>query len=140
MIFACHSTFLFSLWHRYCLRVDLQCLDYCIQAHTHAYHSIIALLQGRLVSPITFSLNLTEIVLCNLIFEATLVISTHWGQSPVGVSHTAPQIPCMYSLSGNCASLSPNFHNHVSLSDLYIPRIGPHIFLQQNMQIDRGNI
>jgi hypothetical protein len=32
----------------------------------------------------------------------------------------------------------PNFHLHVSVSDLYIPRIGPHIFLQQNMQIDRG--
>jgi hypothetical protein len=27
--------------------------------------------------------------------------------------------------------LSPNFHIHVSVSDLYIPRIGPHIFLQQ---------
>jgi hypothetical protein len=23
--------------------------------------------------------------------------------------------------------LSPNFHSHVSVSDLYIPRIGPHI-------------
>ncbi len=27
--------------------------------------------------------------------------------------------------------LSPNFHIHVSVNDLYIPRIGPHIFLQQ---------
>jgi hypothetical protein len=36
--------------------------------------------------------------------------------------------------------LSPNFHIHVSVSDLYIPRIDPHIFLQQNRQIDRGNI
>jgi hypothetical protein len=36
--------------------------------------------------------------------------------------------------------LSPSFHIPVSLSDLYIPRIGPHIFVQQNMQIDRGNI
>ncbi len=26
--------------------------------------------------------------------------------------------------------LSPNFHIHVSVNDLYIPRIGPHIFLQ----------
>jgi hypothetical protein len=24
---------------------------------------------------------------------------------------------------------SPNFHMHVSVSDLYIPSIGPHIFL-----------
>jgi hypothetical protein len=28
--------------------------------------------------------------------------------------------------------LSPNFHIHVSVSDLYIPKVGPHIFLQQN--------
>ncbi len=28
--------------------------------------------------------------------------------------------------------LSPNFHIHVSVGDLYIPRIGPHIFLQKN--------
>ncbi len=35
--------------------------------------------------------------------------------------------------------LSPNFHIHVTVSDLYIPRIGPPIFLQQNMQTDRGN-
>jgi hypothetical protein len=28
--------------------------------------------------------------------------------------------------------ISPNFYIHVPVSDLYIPRIGPHIFLQQN--------
>jgi len=32
------------------------------------------------------------------------------------------------------------FHIHVSVSDLYIPRIGPHIFLQQNRQTNRGNV
>jgi len=36
--------------------------------------------------------------------------------------------------------LSPNFHIHVSVSDLYIPRIGPHILLQENRQTDPGNI
>ncbi len=36
--------------------------------------------------------------------------------------------------------LSPNFHIHVSVSDLYIPRIGPHIFPPQDRQTDRGNI
>ncbi len=39
---------------------------------------------------------------------------------------------------GILRGLSPNFHIHVSVSDLYIPRIGPHIFLQQNRQTDRG--
>ncbi len=29
---------------------------------------------------------------------------------------------------------------HVSVSDLYIPTIGPPILLQQNRQTDRGNI
>jgi hypothetical protein len=36
--------------------------------------------------------------------------------------------------------LSSNFHIHVSMSDLYIPRISPHIFLQQNRQKDCVNI
>jgi hypothetical protein len=33
--------------------------------------------------------------------------------------------------------LSPNFHIHVSVSDLYIPTFGPPIFLQQNRQTDQ---
>ena len=36
--------------------------------------------------------------------------------------------------------LSPNFHIHVSVSDLYIPTIGLPIFLQQNVQTHRLNI
>jgi hypothetical protein len=35
--------------------------------------------------------------------------------------------------------LSPNFPIHVSVSDLYIPRIGAHIFLQQN-RLDIGTV
>ncbi len=46
---------------------------------------------------------------------------------------TANKIPLMYSFSGNCTALSPNFHIHVSVSVFYIPRISPHIFLQQNI-------
>ncbi len=41
---------------------------------------------------------------------------------------------------GILRGLSPNFHINVSVSDLYISRIVPHIFLQQNRQIHRGNI
>jgi hypothetical protein len=36
--------------------------------------------------------------------------------------------------------LSPNFRIHVSVLHLYIPRICPHIWLQQNRQTDPGNI
>ncbi len=35
--------------------------------------------------------------------------------------------------------LSPNSYNQVSVSDLYIPRISPHIWLQQNRPTDPGN-
>jgi hypothetical protein len=34
--------------------------------------------------------------------------------------------------------LSPNFHIHVSVSELYIPRIGPQFFLLQKRQNDSG--
>jgi hypothetical protein len=34
--------------------------------------------------------------------------------------------------------LSPNFHIHVSVKDLYIPTIGLHILLQENMWTDPG--
>ncbi len=36
--------------------------------------------------------------------------------------------------------LSPNFHIHVPVSDLYILTFGPPIFLLQNRQTDQGNI
>ncbi len=36
--------------------------------------------------------------------------------------------------------VSPNFHIHVSVSDLYIPRIGLPILLQENMLTDSGNV
>jgi hypothetical protein len=36
--------------------------------------------------------------------------------------------------------ISPNSYIHVHMSDLYIPRIDPHIWLQQNRQSDPGNI
>jgi hypothetical protein len=40
----------------------------------------------------------------------------------------------MYSPEKELRGLTSNSHIHVSVSDLYIPRIGPHIFLQQNRQ------
>ncbi len=56
----------------------------------------------------------------------------------------------MYSQKWNCAASlfpkqnynvqSPNSHNHISVSDLYISRIGLSILLQPNMWTDPGNI
>jgi hypothetical protein len=48
--------------------------------------------------------------------------------------------PIYVILFGELHGLCPNFHIHVSVSDLYIPKIGPHISLQQNRQTDPGNI
>ncbi len=60
------------------------------------------------------------------------------------------RIQYMYSQKLNCVAslipkqkynvLSPNFHIHVSLSDLYISRIGLPILLQPNRQADPRNI
>jgi hypothetical protein len=38
------------------------------------------------------------------------------------------------------SGLSPNFHIHASLSDLYIPTIGLPILLQENKWTDPENI
>jgi hypothetical protein len=48
--------------------------------------------------------------------------------------------PIYVFLFWDLRGLSTNFHIHVSVSDLYIPRIGPHISLQQIRQTDPGNI
>jgi hypothetical protein len=42
------------------------------------------------------------------------------------------EIPMHVFLFWELRGLSPNFHIHASVSDLYIPRIGPYIFLQKN--------
>ncbi len=49
----------------------------------------------------------------------------------VGATYTATKVPVMYIFpEKKLRGLSSNFHIHVSLSDLNIPRIGPHISLQ----------
>jgi hypothetical protein len=48
--------------------------------------------------------------------------------------------PIYVFLFWELGSRSPNIHIHVSLSDLYIPGIGPHISLQQNRETDPGYI
>ncbi len=48
--------------------------------------------------------------------------------------------PIYVFLFWELGGLSPNLLTHVPVSDLYIPRLGPHIFLQQNRQTDPGNI
>ncbi len=71
-------------------------------------------------------------------------------------SHRSPP-PLSFTQEGQCSphcnenpisifpekelcGLSPHFHIHVFVSDLYISRNGSHIFLQQDRQSERGNI
>ncbi len=58
----------------------------------------------------------------------------------MGEHSTARKIPFMYSFYGNHAASVPIFHIQVPVSDFYISRIVPHIFLQQNRQTDPENI
>ncbi len=50
------------------------------------------------------------------------------------------EIPIYVFLFWELRGLSPNFHVHVSVSDLYIPKIGLPIWLQQIRQTVPGNI
>jgi hypothetical protein len=63
---------------------------------------------------------------CHRVLHYLTMEQLHWNENPIYVF-----------LFVELRGLSPNFHIHVSVSDLYIPRIGPHIFLQQ---IEHGNI
>ena len=56
------------------------------------------------------------------------------------LQYTATKNPIYIFLFWELRGLGPSFNIHVSVSDLYNPRFGPHIFLQQNRQIHRGNI
>jgi hypothetical protein len=46
----------------------------------------------------------------------------------------------LYRKKNELRGLSPNSYIHVSVSDVYIPIVGPHIWLQQKRQTDPGNI
>jgi hypothetical protein len=62
------------------------------------------------------------------------------GQTPSQPTLQRKPHLCTLFLFWELRGLSPNFHIHVSVSGLNIPRIGPHIFLHQNRQTDPGNI
>jgi hypothetical protein len=67
-----------------------------------------------------------------------LMIAGGYEYAGEGVRHTENPI-YVFSEKELCG-LSPNSYIYASASDLYIPRIGPHIWLQQNRQTDSGNI
>jgi hypothetical protein len=62
---------------------------------------------------------------------------------PFHHAYTVPKIWFMHSQKRNCAPLRglvPSSYIQVSVSNLYISRIGLPIWLQQNRQTDPGNI
>jgi hypothetical protein len=67
--------------------------------------------------------------------DSVAVITIFCGSHPMHCKENP-----IYVLPEKKLRVSPNFHIHVSVSDLYIPRIGPPLFLKQNRQTDCGNI
>jgi hypothetical protein len=63
------------------------------------------------------------------VVKVTVISKEHCNEKP---SYVFPEKELL--------GLSPNFHIHVPVSDLYIPRIGPQISLHKNRQIDCGNV
>ena len=58
-----------------------------------------------------------------LFFSTPIIVNSRRAPSPVHCNENSIYVFLFRELRG----LSPNFHIHVSVSDLYIPRIGPHI-------------
>ncbi len=56
-----------------------------------------------------------------------------------GTATHCTKYPIYLFLEKKWRGLSLNSYIHVSVSDLYIPRIEPHILLQQNRRTDPGN-
>jgi hypothetical protein len=68
--------------------------------------------------------------------DSVVVITIFCGSHPMHCKENPIYVLPEKKLRG----LSPNLHIQVSMSVLYIPTIGPPIFLQQNRQTDRDNI
>jgi hypothetical protein len=60
------------------------------------------------------------------------------GQPQVKLTLHCNENPIYVFLFLELRGLSPNFHIHVSVSDLHVPMISPPIFLQQKRQTNPG--
>jgi hypothetical protein len=70
----------------------------------------------------------------------TVVVCTFYCLPECIIRTSTLQMKGQWESRQNYNVLSPNFHIHVSVSDLYIPRIGLPILLQPIRQTDHGNI
>jgi len=86
---------------------------------------------GIFVEVLGIDLGLNKVVVV-VVFSATHLLMD-------GLVH-CKENPIYVFLFWELRGLSPNFFIHVSVSDLYIPRTGPHISLQQKRQTDHGNV
>ncbi len=78
-------------------------------------------------SNIVFDFAWPRIRICFLLLSYDLKPPPLQAWNALTAGHTVRKIQLMYSLSGNGADSAPILYIHVSVSDLYIPRIGPHI-------------
>ena len=56
----------------------------------------------------------------------------------IPLPYSAIKIPFYVFQKRNCSATVPSFHIFVSVCDLYVPRVGPHIFLLQHRQTNCG--
>jgi hypothetical protein len=77
--------------------------------------------------------------LCHLSYPPWLSLQTTFNvHRYTDTVYSAKKISNYVFLEKELRCLSPNFHIHVSVNDLYIITIGLHIFLQLNRQTDHG--
>jgi hypothetical protein len=74
-----------------------------------------------------------------LVSQSASVDTSAQDRYPLGLLHFK-EISIYVFPEKQLCGLSSNFHIHVSVSDVYIPTIGPPLFLEQNMRIDGGSI
>jgi hypothetical protein len=74
---------------------------------------------------------------CNYMYQREVSQSNRW---PVALQRHNTENSKQIFPGKKLRGLSPNFHIHVSVSDLYIPTIGLPVLLQENLWTDPGNI
>ncbi len=116
------------------LFLQLQILHFTLQdsqqtvAHSHG-HTVTVSYSSQVTSNLKVLFDFCQVVFASFVsvFRRIMCGDVQCKENPIYVF-----------LFWELRSLSPNVHLHVSVSDLYIPRIGPHISLQQNRHTDPG--
>ncbi len=80
--------------------------------------------------------DINYIFLCSTLYSVHIVLCFMHQQSLKKTTTHCKEIWIYVFPEKELRGLSPNFHIHVSVSDLYIPTFGTPVFLQQNRQTE----